>query len=147
MSADLESRIEAAWEDRANVTPQSTEVREAVEAGLALLDSGEGRVASWRLTQETVQRLGLVPDDSEGLIDHIRAIDSVIVAVFFEELSDGKIRVSSRSKSEAVDVGKVCGHFGGGGHTLAAGARMAGTITEVETKFLKQVYHALEGNH
>ena len=34
MSADLESRITAAWEDRANVTPQSADVREAVEAAL-----------------------------------------------------------------------------------------------------------------
>ena len=45
MSADLASRIEAAWEDRANVTPQSGDVREAVEAALGMLDSGEGRVA------------------------------------------------------------------------------------------------------
>ena len=45
MSADLENRIEAAWEDRANVTPQSSDVREAVGAALTLLDSGEGRVA------------------------------------------------------------------------------------------------------
>ena len=45
MSADLENRIEAAWEDRANVTPQSADVREAVEAALGMLDSGEGRVA------------------------------------------------------------------------------------------------------
>ena len=45
MSADLESRITAAWEDRANVTPQSADVREAVEAALGMLDSGEGRVA------------------------------------------------------------------------------------------------------
>ena len=45
MSADLESRITAAWEDRANVMPQSADVREAVEAALGMLDSGEGRVA------------------------------------------------------------------------------------------------------
>lgn len=45
MSADLENRIEAAWEDRANVTPQSSDVREAVGAALTLLDRGEGRVA------------------------------------------------------------------------------------------------------
>ena len=45
MSADLENRIEAAWEDRAHVTPKSSDVREAVNAALALLDSGEGRVA------------------------------------------------------------------------------------------------------
>ena len=45
MSADLETAIEAAWEDRANVTQDSADVREAVNAALALLDSGKGRVA------------------------------------------------------------------------------------------------------
>lgn len=111
----------------------------------ALKVTGDGRVASWRLTQETVNRLGLEPDDSEGLIDHIRSIQGVIVAVFFEELPTGKIRVSSRSKNERVNVGDVCGHFGGGGHKLAAGARLPGPIGDAETSFLKQVYNALEG--
>lgn len=45
MSTKLESAIEAAWENRANVTPTSSDVRESVNAALALLDSGEGRVA------------------------------------------------------------------------------------------------------
>jgi 2,3,4,5-tetrahydropyridine-2,6-dicarboxylate N-succinyltransferase len=45
MSADLEAAISAAWEDRASVTPASTAVREPVEAALALLDSGQARVA------------------------------------------------------------------------------------------------------
>ncbi len=45
MSAQLETAIEAAWEARDTVTPASSEVRESVEAALALLDSGEARVA------------------------------------------------------------------------------------------------------
>ncbi|MCT2558504.1 2,3,4,5-tetrahydropyridine-2,6-dicarboxylate N-succinyltransferase [Tsuneonella sp. YG55] len=45
MSADLETAINAAWEDRANVTPGSSEVREVVEQALELLDSGQARVA------------------------------------------------------------------------------------------------------
>ena len=45
MPADLEAAIAAAWEDRASVTPASTAAREPVEAALALLDSGEARVA------------------------------------------------------------------------------------------------------
>lgn len=45
MSSTLETAINAAWEDRANVTPQSSEVREQVNTALAMLDSGEGRVA------------------------------------------------------------------------------------------------------
>ncbi|MET7247301.1 2,3,4,5-tetrahydropyridine-2,6-dicarboxylate N-succinyltransferase [Methylobacterium sp. EM32] len=44
--ADLARTIEAAWEDRATVgADTSGPVREAVEAALALLDSGEARVA------------------------------------------------------------------------------------------------------
>lgn len=107
--------------------------------------TAKGQVASWRLTQKTVQRLGLELDDSEGLIDHLRSIQGVHVAVFFEELDTGKIRVSSRSKDDRVSVGEICATFGGGGHTLAAGARMAGPIENAESKFLTQVYHALEG--
>ena len=43
----LESVIEAAWEDRANLSPSTHgEVRHAVEQALALLDSGQSRVAS-----------------------------------------------------------------------------------------------------
>jgi len=45
MSADLESAITAAWESRESVTPASSDVREAVEAALELLDSGKARVA------------------------------------------------------------------------------------------------------
>jgi len=45
MSADLARTIEAAWEDRANVGKDSADVRAAVERALAMLDSGEGRVA------------------------------------------------------------------------------------------------------
>ena len=73
-----------------------------------------------------------MPEDNEGLIDHIRAIEGVIVAVFFEELLEGKVRVSMRSKSEAADVAAICQRFGGGGHKLAAGARVRGTLAEVE---------------
>lgn len=107
--------------------------------------TANGQVASWRLTQETVQRLGLELDDSEGLIDHLRSIQGVHVAVFFEELDTGKIRVSSRSKDDRVSVSGICSTFGGGGHTLAAGARMTGPIEDAESKFLTQVYNALEG--
>lgn len=45
MSADLAAAIEQAWENRAEVTPASKDVGEAVEAALALLDSGKARVA------------------------------------------------------------------------------------------------------
>ena len=57
MSADLESAISQAWEQRGSVTPASQDVREPVEAALTLLDNGEARVAQpdgqggWKVNQ------------------------------------------------------------------------------------------------
>ena len=99
----------------------------------------DGRVASFALTRETARKVGAFPEDNEGLIDYIRAIEGVIVAAFIEELPEGKVRISLRSKETAVDVCKICAQFGGGGHTLAAGARTRGGIAEVEEKVLAAI--------
>jgi phosphoesterase RecJ-like protein len=102
------------------------------------------RAASFSLSLKTAADLGVLPEDNEGLIDHLRAIRGVIVAVFFEELAEGKVRVSMRSKDEAVDVCAICQKFGGGGHTLAAGARIRGSLAEVEEKVLEEVREVLK---
>jgi bifunctional oligoribonuclease and PAP phosphatase NrnA len=105
-----------------------------------------GRVASVSLSLRTAAELGVLPEDNEGLIDHLRAIRGVIVAVFFEELDDGKVRVSMRSKNPAVDVCAICQKFGGGGHTLAAGARVRGTLAGVEEKVLEEIGDVLKSH-
>ena len=97
------------------------------------------RVASFSLSLATAKKLGVLPEDNEGLIDHLRAIRGVIVAVFFEELADGRVRVSMRSKTEKVNVCAICEKFGGGGHVLAAGARVRGSLAEVERRVLEEV--------
>ena len=57
MTAELKAAIESAWEDRASVTPASSDVRGVVEAALELLDSGQARVAEpdgqggWQVNQ------------------------------------------------------------------------------------------------
>jgi phosphoesterase RecJ-like protein len=107
---------------------------------------GGGRVASFSLSQKTAAELGVLPEDNEGLIDHLRAIRGVVVAVFFEELAEGKVRVSMRSKSKAADVCAICQKFGGGGHTLAAGARVRGTLKEVEQRVLEAICEVVHCN-
>ena len=105
-----------------------------------------GRIASFSLSARTATELGVLPEDNEGLIDQLRAIRGVIVAVFFEELAEGKVRVSMRSKSDAVDVCAICQKFGGGGHTLAAGARVRGTLAEVEKRVLEKIGDVLKSH-
>lgn len=103
-----------------------------------------GQIASFSLDLQTAKALGAKAEDNEGLIDHLRAVEGVIVAVFFEELLDGKVRVSMRSKSEAADVAAICQRFGGGGHKLAAGARVKGTLAEVEGRILKAICDVID---
>ncbi len=103
-----------------------------------------GRVAAFSLSLKTAAELRVIPEDNEGLIDHLRAVHGVIVAVFFEELSDGKVRISVRSKDEMIDVCAICQKFGGGGHALAAGARVRGTLAEVEQKVLEEIGEAVK---
>jgi bifunctional oligoribonuclease and PAP phosphatase NrnA len=106
----------------------------------------DGKLAYFSLSKASALALGVIPEDNEGLIDHLRATRGVIVAVFFEELPDGKVRVSMRSKNDAVDVCAICAQFGGGGHVLAAGARVRGTLPEVEKKIVEQACAAIERN-
>ena len=57
MTTHLQDAIEKAWDERADVTPQSTAIRDDVEQALALLDSGAARVAEpdgeggWKVNQ------------------------------------------------------------------------------------------------
>ena len=107
---------------------------------LNTLDSSdEGKLVWWNLAEETKTKLGLVDDDTEGMIDFIRAVSGVVVAIFFEELGGGKIRVSMRCKDKRINASDVCGVFGGGGHALAAGIRMDGPIEDAREKVLAEV--------
>ncbi|HEY6168204.1 MAG TPA: bifunctional oligoribonuclease/PAP phosphatase NrnA [Verrucomicrobiae bacterium] len=101
------------------------------------------RVAYFWLKKEDFARSGALPDDSEGLIDHIRAIDSVVVAILFEEIDPALTRISLRSKSEQVNVNAVAKIFGGGGHSAAAGARVPGGPMSVQRRVLAEVKKAL----
>ena len=114
--------------------------RRRIELLRVLLDrmrfDADGKVASFSLPIATANELGVIPEDNEGLIDHLRAIQGVIIAIFFEELEDGKVRVSMRSKDERADVCEICLRFKGGGHKLAAGARVPGALEDVANRVI-----------
>ena len=97
------------------------------------------RIGTFTLTEETKQKLAVDPADIDGLIDVIRSINTVVVAIFFEELPDQRVRISVRSKNPKIDANRICATWGGGGHQLAAGARIRGTLEEVRTKVINHV--------
>jgi phosphoesterase RecJ-like protein len=118
---------------------------------LRLLDSrlrliaANGIAYAW-LKPGDYTRTGAGPDDTEGLIDHLRNLEPVVVACLFEQLSQRQTRISLRSKSPEIDVGKIACGFGGGGHAAAAGARIRGLPAETQRLVLNAVRREVTRN-
>jgi bifunctional oligoribonuclease and PAP phosphatase NrnA len=108
------------------------------------LTHGDKTAYFW-LKRADYARTGASTEESEGLIDHIRAIEGVVVAIVFEEVEPELTRLSLRSKDERVNVNEVAALFGGGGHKAAAGARVAGRPLSVQRRVLGAVKRVLAG--
>ncbi len=104
----------------------------------------DNRIAYFWLRPGDYGRAGAEREESEGLIDHIRSIEPVIVACVFEQTGEDQIRISLRSKSDRVDVNSLAQQFGGGGHRAAAGARVAGTPLAVQRRVLRALRRAID---
>jgi len=105
------------------------------------------QIAYLWLRKKDFARTGADRSDTEGIIDHIRAIEPVVVAVIFEEIEPELTRISLRSKSTRIDVNQIASQFGGGGHVAAAGARVAGQPLAVQRHVIAAVRKALEAAH
>ena len=56
------------------------------------------------------------------------------------------VRLSLRSKDAGFDACALCAEFGGGGHKMASGARIKGTLAEVQERVLAAICSAIEAN-
>jgi len=77
------------------------------------------------LTRQDYEETASLETDSEGIVDHIRAVEGTAVAALIRELlSDDRVgvrKVSLRSTDGRVDVSRIARGHGGGGHRQAAG--------------------------
>ncbi len=96
----------------------------------------DGLLSHYSLDAETKARLALSSDDSKDLVEIIRVIRGVKASIIFEDLEDGRIRMSLRSKDSRLNVGALAESYGGGGHYMAAGIRMRGTLEECRERVL-----------
>lgn len=104
----------------------------------------QNQIAYFWLKKADFARTGAESADSEGLIDHIRAIAPVEVACVFEEIEPELTRISLRSKNTKVNVNDIAAQFGGGGHPAAAGARIPGKPLAAQRKVIAAIKRALK---
>jgi len=112
-------------------------------AGLRL-DAG-GAVATIRLDRGTIDRLNAEDVDTSEITTAQLALDGVSVALLFRELEDGRVKVSLRSKG-TVDLHRLAGEFGGGGHRNASGIVMAGPLDDAVRRVTDRVSSLLVGS-
>jgi phosphoesterase RecJ-like protein len=93
----------------------------------------EGKAAFVEVTKEMMEITGAIKEDTDTIVNSVRAIATVEVACLLREEDEG-IKISLRSKNYA-DVSKIATKYGGGGHIRAAGA----TIKEFDLKKVKEM--------
>jgi phosphoesterase RecJ-like protein len=98
----------------------------------------DGAVAWMSVTRQDMDRCGALEEDCEGLVNYALGIAGVEVAAFFRETSDGRVRISMRSKG-AVNVAAIAEKFGGGGHDCASGFSVPGGLAAAEAKVIEEL--------
>ena len=108
---------------------------------LALADLrlfADGKVALTSITRQMFEVSGADACDTEGVVDEVRSLWGVLVAVSIREMENGW-KASLRSKDERVDVNEIASVFSGGGHKMRAGCTLIGTQQEAESQILAAI--------
>ena len=98
----------------------------------------EGKVVAGVVTMEDMQQFGVTPKALDGIVSQLRYTRGVEVAIFLYELAEKHFKVSLRSNGK-VNVSKIAGSFGGGGHVKAAGCELSGEQKEVIERLVDEI--------
>lgn len=109
----------------------------------------DGRLTLARLTREDFAETGAEESYTEGIIDHLRAVQGTKVAALARELTGedciGKSKVSLRATDGAVDVSLIARAQSGGGHRQAAGFATEMAAGELVAFLRQEVAAQLDG--
>jgi bifunctional oligoribonuclease and PAP phosphatase NrnA len=107
----------------------------------------DGGLTVAHLVKGDYEGTGALETDSEGVVDHMRAVEGTRVAVLVRELlsndREGLRKVSLRATDGSVDVSRVARGFGGGGHPQAAGFSTALPYPELVNELRARVREQL----
>ena len=88
------------------------------------------------LTDEEKKRFDFQKGDTEGIVNYALSLKGIIfAAIFIEDIEQGIIKISFRSKGNFSVNQFSRNHFEGGGHDNAAGGKSNVSLSETVTKF------------
>jgi phosphoesterase RecJ-like protein len=102
-----------------------------------------GTLTIAHVTKPDFEETGALETDSEGIVDHMRAVEGTVVAVLVRDLladdRQGRRKVSLRATDGRVDVSRIARALGGGGHPQAAGFSTEMSYDELVEALRRQV--------
>lgn len=113
----------------------------------------DGRAAVMTLLPEDFQITGADAEEMTGIVNEPLSIAAVRVAALLSAVDGTVAKISLRSKPaqqtprgiiRAIDVNVIAGHFSGGGHLHAAGARVERPLAEVRGEVVALLEAALQ---
>ncbi len=99
----------------------------------------DDRVGILSVTGDMVDAAQALWEDIEGMVNWSRSAVGVEVGVMLAAVASGGVRVSMRSRSDRIDVGRVCMTLGGGGHPGAAGCHMQGDLEAAKASVVRAI--------
>jgi phosphoesterase RecJ-like protein len=102
----------------------------------------EGALIHGTITLADIATVKLDKTTDGGLVSFLNQVNEAMVAIVFKEQPENCVEISMRSKP-GYDVSAVALSLGGGGHKQAAGATVAGSLTEVKARVLPLLHEAI----
>ena len=96
-----------------------------------LVSSGLTEIEIKDLEANSEENENLIADLFGIIVSFLSSLKGVKVALLLRE-EDGKIKGSLRSNNSEIDVAKIAGQFGGGGHKKAAGFSLPGKLIRTD---------------
>ena len=94
--------------------------------------------------QEDFRKTGAVPSDTEDIVNMTLQVGGVEVALMLVELATGGVKISFRSRNQAIDCSQLAEQFRGGGHKAAAGATIFQPMAVAQAQVLDAVRAAMK---
>ncbi|MCC6485409.1 MAG: bifunctional oligoribonuclease/PAP phosphatase NrnA [Armatimonadetes bacterium] len=104
----------------------------------SLQQSPRGSVAWATLSHNDFIETHAIPEDTEGFVNLIHTLKGAQIAAILREEQPGRVRVSFRSKGEAV-VNGAAEALGGGGHARASACILETSLQEAEERVLEEL--------
>ena len=99
--------------------------------------ANNGKIAYAIVGLKDLEKFNADYDHTEGIVEVLKEINTVEIAMLFKELKNGFTKVSLRSKN--TDVAKISEKFDGGGHTNAAGCTIKKPVNIAVEKILEEL--------